>query len=75
LRAKAQSTVVDTIGMSIVPTSKIVGPLVLPSANPVLENIGLYTPCMMVIGHSLLNEDKDCAICCVMFIDLLDDDV
>ncbi len=41
---------------------------VLPSANLVLENIGIPSMSMMIIGHSLLN-------CCMMFIDLLDDDV
>jgi hypothetical protein len=30
---------------------------------------------MMVIGHWLLYEDKDSAVCCMMFIDLLDGDV
>jgi hypothetical protein len=30
---------------------------------------------MMVIGHSLLYLDKDGAVGCMMFIDLLDDDV
>ncbi len=28
---------------------------------------------MTVIGHSLLYKDKDGAVCCMMFIDLLDD--
>jgi hypothetical protein len=48
---------------------------VLPSANPVWRILVPYitSMSMMVIGHSLLYKDKDGAVCCMMFIDLLDD--
>ncbi len=49
---------------------------VSPSANPVRRILVPYIPSMsmMVIGHSLLYKDKDGAVCCMMFIELLDDD-
>jgi hypothetical protein len=51
--------------------------IVLPSANSVLENIGSIYPFNIYDVNSpfipILRRDS--AVCCMMFIDLLDDDV
>jgi hypothetical protein len=47
---------------------------VLLSANPIGDYWSRVSPSMsmIVIGHSLLYKDKDGAVWCMMFIDLLD---